>query len=251
MAKDKYGITMEMLKELHLEQKLTPQQIADKVGCQRSTIYHYLGKYGIAKLPKIERLEGQRFSRLIVQSFDEVRPDRNAVWICLCDCGNTVRVTTALLKFGKVKSCGCLTREISITHGMANSRPYNIWRGMKTRCTNPNEPNYERYGGRGITYSPDWETFEGFWKDMEAGYADELSIDRIDNEQGYSKDNCRWSTIEEQNFNKRNNVSLTHNDKTLTVTEWADELGINRRKLYELHDQCLSDEAIFKRLLGE
>jgi hypothetical protein len=244
--KDKYGITPELLKELHSELKMTPAQIADKLGCHHTTVRYYLNKYSIEKLPKYERLEGMKFGRLTVKVFK--RADRNAIWDCLCDCGNTVEATTAQLKFGKVKSCGCLSRERSTTHGMANTRPYNIWRGMKSRCTNPNEPNYQNYGGRGINYDPSWETFEGFWRDMKEGYAADLVIERIDNNQGYSKANCRWATVEEQGYNMRTNVNLTHNGKTQTITEWANELGLDRRRLYDLHDQGLSDEEIFRHI---
>lgn len=90
-------------------------------------------------------------------------------------------------------------------HGLSkNFRPYTIWKGMKQRCLNPNFKQYKDYGGRGIKVCPKWsDSFLSFWNDMKSTYADTLSIDRIDNDKGYSKSNCRWSTSEEQNNNKR------------------------------------------------
>jgi hypothetical protein len=84
----------------------------------------------------------------------------------------------------------------------AHRRAYNCWVNMKQRCKNPNHPNYESYGGRGISYHPDWDIFENFLEDM--GEPPEgLTLERVDNNQGYSKGNCEWKTMAEQNANKR------------------------------------------------
>lgn len=92
------------------------------------------------------------------------------------------------------------------THNESRTRFYLIWYEVKRRCRNKNTIGYKRYGGRGITYDPKWETFEGFAEDMREGYADNLSIDRIDNNKGYSKENCKWSTKKEQAMNRNTTV---------------------------------------------
>ena len=86
---------------------------------------------------------------------------------------------------------------------MSSTRFYKIWKGMFTRCYNSNYKLFKDYGGRGITISQRWHKFENFRDDMIDSYNDKLSIDRIDNDKGYEKDNCKWSTRKEQNANKR------------------------------------------------
>lgn len=127
---------------------------------------------------------------------------KRRLWKCLCDCGQTSKVPTTHLTTGHTKSCGCMERK---THDMSHSKPYKVWNNMKNRCSNPNVPRYKDWGGRGITYDPRWESFSSFWEDMKEGYMEGLSIDRIDNDKSYYKENCRWATRTDQQNNKRNN----------------------------------------------
>jgi hypothetical protein len=246
--KPKYGITKDLLEDLHLNQRRTPKEIASQLGCHHSLVLWYIKKYDIPKLPKYERLEGKRFGRLVVVSFAGIK-GRSAVWDCQCDCGNLAKATTANLNFGKVKSCGCLSTTASKKHHWVASRPYIIWQGMKTRCDNPKSIGYHRYGGRGITYDPRWKEFSVFWEDMGENYRDDLTIERKDNNAGYSKGNCVWIDYRRQNFNKCTNVFLVYDGRTQTATEWALELGVNRRTIYYLHDRGLCDAEIFDKIL--
>lgn len=110
-------------------------------------------------------------------------------------------------------------------HGMHNTRVNHIWRQMKYRCTNPNAPEYRNYGARGITYDKRWESFQNFIEDMGVP-DDKLTLERKDNNKGYSKENCYWATYKEQQNNRRNNNRLTAFGRTQTLTQWSEETGI-------------------------
>jgi len=121
-------------------------------------------------------------------------------------------------------------------HGMSNTRIYRIWRKIKERCNDEKSKNYKNYGQRGITICDDWccdKGFENFYKwSMENGYADELSIDRIDNYKGYSPDNCRWVSQLAQQNNRRNNIKYLYNGEMLTIPEISRRTNINKLTLY-------------------
>jgi len=128
------------------------------------------------------------------------------------------------------------TNNSNYKHGHTGSRKgnpsptYKSWQGLKERCNNPHNKRYDRYGERGISYCPEWETFAGFLADMkECPYG--LSIDRIDNDKGYSPDNCRWATAAEQASNRSDNVRYTFQGKTQTQAQWARELGLGEKLL--------------------
>lgn len=243
----KYDITRERLVQMHIIERLPPREIAERIGCSHDLVLHYIAKFGIEKLPKYKRIEGERYGRLIVESLETIG-SAGAVWRCRCDCGNVVSIPASRLGFGVTRSCGCLAREACIKHGLSDSRPYHIWQGMKTRCGNPKAVNFERYGGRGITYDPRWSDFEEFWKDMEPGYSNGLSIERIDNDGPYCKENCAWVDARAQSLNKSNSVILEMDGERLTITEWSERLNVSRKMLYYWHDQGLSDAEIFDRV---
>ena len=149
--------------------------------------------------------------------------------------------------YRNMEDCRIPTRtnsEVHTHHGMSATRPYHIWQAMKTRCTNEGQPNYRNYGGRGISYPPEWETFEGFWRDMAERYADDKTLDRIDNSKGYSKENCRWTTCKRNSRNKRDNVLLTYQGKTQCIAAWAEEVDIPQTTLYNRKYRGWSDEEI-------
>lgn len=190
-------------------------------------------------------LLGQRFGRLVVISEAENRITKSgqykAYWLCQCDCGKQVEVSTQNLRRG-TKSCGCLRVELGRekrTHGLKNTRLYSIWAGIKDRCHNPNSKYWERYGGRGIQVCKEWRTdFMNFYHwAMDNGYDDELTLDRIDNKRGYNPENCRWATWETQENNRTNNVRFSINGHTHTVAEWSRIFEIPRHKLQDLIDR--------------
>lgn len=180
---------------------------------------------------------GQRFGRLVVIERAGSNKKKNAKWLCKCDCGNYTTVVGNKLRSGHTQSCGCLVRETSSVthkiHGMKDNPLYTIWKGMRQRCTNSNNPAYPNYGGRGIRVSEEWSQFEDFAKWAENnGYQRGLDIDRINNDGNYSPDNCRWATREMNNSNKRSNVLVTYDGRTQTAKQWADELGIGEATIY-------------------
>lgn len=111
-------------------------------------------------------------------------------------------------------------------------RIHTAWKNMHARCENPQRSGYEEYGGRGITVCEEWHKFFPFycWS-LSNGYADNLTIDRIDNDKGYSPDNCRWVSQKVNSRNRRNNRVITFNGESLCVSEWAERLGITFQAL--------------------
>jgi len=156
-------------------------------------------------------LSGKQFTRLNVRSLSHVGRKGKTYWECRCECGKERIVSSDNLRSGHTKSCGCLAKEQlgakHYVHGMGDSRVYGIWRHIINRCTSRKNIQYHNYGGRGIKVCDKWQTFEGFWEDMKDGYSDNLSIDRIDNDGNYCKENCRWATTKVQSRNRRNNLT--------------------------------------------
>jgi len=184
---------------------------------------------------------GTRFGRLSVLKEMPVFVDsagrRRRKFQCRCDCCNVTIVHLVSLRSGASKSCGCLQKErhadALTKHGMWQSPEYNIWIGMKSRCANPTDPVFHRYGGRGINVCDRWrESFAAFFADMGPRPSPDHSIDRIDNAKGYSPGNCRWATRKEQNRNRRDNRLLTFGGQTLCLAEWAEKTGIHYNTLH-------------------
>lgn len=173
---------------------------------------------------------GQQFGRLQVVSYAGRNARGYLLWKCVCKCGTIKILSTGNLTTG-TKSCGCLHLETAqtfrITHGRTNTAEYRTWSHMIDRCDNPKCKNYKDYGGRGIKICKRWrESFACFLEDMGEKPSANHSIERIDNNAGYSPDNCKWATASEQAFNKRCNRRLLHDGQNLTVGQWSAQLGI-------------------------
>ena len=193
-------------------------------------------------------LKGQKFGRLtVIQRVDKPpnATDRHIRWLCKCDCGCETVVASDRLKSGSTQSCGCLKRELSserikahgkshTKHGLCYTRLYNIYRHMISRCYRENDPKYKDYGGRGITVCAEWRRdFCAFYDwSIANGYADELTIDRRNNEEGYSPNNCRWVTNKEQQNNKRNNKIITVDGEGLTLAQAAEKAGVSTQTMW-------------------
>ena len=168
-----------------------------------------------------------------------------------CDlCGKIKEIQNATVKRGQ-KSCGCLNKENGkhlITHGMVYSKEYSSYRAMKERCLNEKSKSYKHYGGRGITMCDEWiESFENFYKDMGERPSKNHSIDRIDVNKGYSKENCQWTTSRNQALNRRNG-SKTPNIRLLKSNRYQVRFYINgKEKIIGCYDTLdLAQDARLK-----
>lgn len=197
---------------------------------------------------KFRDLTGMRFGRLIVieRAEDHIRKDghKRTRWLCKCDCGNVCTVNADNLTRGMQISCGCHRKEAlkksTTTHGMADSRLYYVWYSMRKRCTNSNVKAFPQYGGRGITVCDEWENdFKAFYDwAIKNGYDENAKkgvceIDRIDNNLGYSPENCRISTRQEQMNNIRCNHWIEFNGEKHTLAQWGRITGMPASKIYQ------------------
>lgn len=171
-------------------------------------------------------LSGQTFGRLTaVQYVGESK------WLCRCECGKVTQVLTSNLTRGNSTSCGCKHEEARYRHGMSKSKLHGVWKSMRARCKNPNDPAYRNYGGRGIRVCERWDDFSLFLKDM-GPRPPNTEIDRIDVNGDYEPSNCRWATKKVNLNNRRDNHLVTWRGETLPLTAWAERLGMNPITLY-------------------
>lgn len=181
-------------------------------------------------------IKGKKFGHLTVLC--RVESDRfgKSRWKCICDCGKETISSGSSLVSGKTRSCGCTRSASNSTHGMSKTRLHWIWRGIKDRCYNPNNTHYYLYGKRGIFMCDEWKNdFTEFAKWANShGYSETLTIDRIDNDNGYCPENCRWVTRPQQCVNKRTNLKFEYNGETKALSEWCKIFG---RNYYTVHNR--------------
>lgn len=180
------------------------------------------------------------------------------MWLFICECGNAKEMEKGNVVQGLAKSCGCVgsvktTLKKNFIHGLSKTRIYRIYFSMKTRCEKPNHSRYRFYGGRGIKCL--WEDFDHFYQDMFASYKKHCkeageantTIERIDFNGNYCKENCRWATQQEQKRNTRRNVFIEFQGKKKTISEWSRELGLNHRSVsWKLRHGHSSESALQK-----
>lgn len=178
-------------------------------------------------------ITGQRFTRLTVVRFLGMRPKRDprsreAMWLCLCDCGGNKITSTGKLNAKAVQSCGCFQRDsprkLFTTHGLRDTPEYESYAHAKGRCRNPKDAAYASYGGRGIQFR--FNSFEEFLDTLGTRPAPEYSLDRIDVNGHYEPGNVRWATRQTQSRNRRDRQPVTVDGQTMMIVDWATTSGI-------------------------
>lgn len=215
-------------------------------------------------------LTGQRFGRWTVVDRAEDHFTKSGIrvtmWNCVCNCGTQKSVFANSLRKNQSTSCGCYEKELkskrlaernrkNAKHGHSKERLHAIWNGMISRCYNPNNCCFSMYGERGISVCDAWKNDYMEFKnwaiangyDEHAEYGD-CTLDRVDNSKGYSPDNCRWATAEQQANNRRSNVVVSAFGKTQNLKAWADETGI---KYGTLRDRIVRRKWNVERALSE
>lgn len=192
---------------------------------------------------------GARFNHLTAVEPDPVDGTK---WVFECDCGYRKSILRSTVVAGKTISCGrsgcpyhkAWQSERAKTHGLSYTKFYEVYRGILKRCYDPNAINYADYGGRGITVCEEWKHDAKAFYDwaMANGWAEGLTIDRIDVNGPYSPDNCRWVTPKAQASNKRSNRMITYEGRTMTLSEWAEYKGMNKQTLFARLDYGWSIE---------
>lgn len=181
-------------------------------------------------------ISGQVFGDWTVIEYSHNSPDRSALWLCKCICGEERAVRGVNLRHGRSTGCGCSAdgrfSKKQTSHNKSTTTEYRVWKMMKHRCSGESYPQYADYGGRGISVCQRWQdSFEAFLKDMGPRPSMKHTLDRVDNDGDYTPDNCRWATRDIQNRNNRRSNIITFNGESMNVTDWAFRLGVTQHAM--------------------
>ena len=197
----------------------------------------------IYKPKPIIDLSEKRFGKLVAIDIAVHEKGKHIKWNCICDCGNKIIANGVYLTNGSKTHCGC---EKPFSYRLSYPRLHRIWSNMKTRCNNANDDRYGDYGGRGINVCKEWqESFEVFCKwALKNGYAENLTLDRINVNGNYEPSNCRWITMFDQMGNMRKNVYITYKGETKHLSEWCRILNVKHSTIaYRLKNGYSVEEA--------
>jgi hypothetical protein len=176
----------------------------------------------------VKDISGQRFTMLLVLFAVGRDARRNIIWRCKCDCGKEAEFIASALIHNLKRSCGC--SPLREQHRQTGTKAYRCWKGIISRCCDPNHSAYARYGGRGITICERWRlSFTDFLTDMGQPTSEKHSIDRINNNGNYEPDNCRWADIHTQLRNYSANVWIELDGVRLIGVDWEKITGVKYR----------------------
>ena len=187
---------------------------------------------------RIKYERGTKFNNTRLTFLDDIDSKNGRQALFICECGKTIKTKICNVKTLHTISCGCYKQEESLkrltTHGLTNTPEYEAWCKLKQRTSNPNDPNYSRYGGRGITVCNEWSnSFEQFFKDMGPKPSVEHSIERKNNNDGYNSVNCCWAIQREQIRNRSNTILVTFNNITKPLIEWCEIYKLDYNLIYQ------------------
>lgn len=181
---------------------------------------------------KRENLIGKRFNQLTVIRFNG-RMNSDTCWLCKCDCGNYTYATTQALKKGKKKGCGCL-RGRNSKYKNPDKNIYKRWWHMINRCNNPKDISYKNYGARGIKVCIEWLNYDNFYEwAMQNGYRENLELDRIDTNEDYCPNNCRFISRVENSRNRRISLHYKCDNIDMPLAEIAKKYDVNYKTLWQ------------------
>lgn len=193
-----------------------------------------LNKFSLEKWVTEIALPGTKFGRLTVLCTGKKPSTYKYYAVCQCECGSNPKpIRIDGLRKGTVTSCGCFHREQTTKHGLWDHPLYRVWHHMHQRCYDKKSQRYKNYGEKGIEVCARWHDVAAFVEDMSDSFRPGLQIDRIDNSKGYSKDNCKWSTQDEQQLNTTRSRKFTFDGKTLCLSQWSRLLGITYGTLWD------------------
>ncbi len=180
-------------------------------------------------------LSGETFGRLTAHNVIGRNKHNQLLWRCTCECGTEKAVLGMCLRRGEIQSCGCYHKErtsaVHTKHGKTRTPIYAVWRSMMQRCYDKNSHAYNRYGGRGINVCPEWQSFEGFYKDM-GDRPEGKSLERINNDGDYAPENVIWADAKAQARNRRSTVFIEHNGERKSLAEWSELSGVKLQTLW-------------------
>jgi len=177
---------------------------------------------------------GKKFGRLLIVGIDVANRHNEAMVLCECECGIMKSIRLHSIKSGNTSSCGCLRKENGIAKRKGkffHKKEYYVWNNMRRRCYEPSNKSWEDYGGRGITVCDRWKSFDSFIEDM-GSKPEGMSLERTDNNLGYSPSNCVWATRKRQSNNRRNNIMVHMDGITATLKETCDRLGKKYKRVH-------------------
>jgi len=186
---------------------------------------------------------GMRFGMLLVIEEDtSLRNGKFVYWRCRCDCGREISVLSGELRPTRPRACGCQMAKKK--HGLCGTRIHRIHSLMIDRCTNPNSKRYKYYGGKGISVCAEWmESVAAFHRDM-GDPPEGMSLDRIDVNGNYCKENCRWATQKQQMRNTTRSRLLTIDGVTKTMVEWSEQPGAQSYSTIRNRVRCGFDHKV-------
>jgi hypothetical protein len=194
---------------------------------------------------------GKKFNMLKAVSISHRGSNRQWHYLFRCDCGNEKVLRYSAVSSGNTKSCGCFLVENAKSkftkHGLSKSKIYNTWENIIKRCTNKNSPDYSRYGERGISVCVEWLDFNVFLRDVGIPSSKSLTLERIDNDKGYSRENCKWATRRDQARNTRRTVRIEYEANEYSLPEFCEIFSLDYKKALYFHKRgCSPADLILK-----